>query len=110
MKTLLTIGFKDVEQETEPGVWATSTFEKKVFTDITRAYRSSEDYGVINPTIKMNLSFSFIMDNFITNNIDKLHYVVYKGVYYEISSITPEYPRLKISTGGFYNGQKGITQ
>lgn len=98
------IGFS-VTVETEPGVWADDqTVPRQYYGDITRIGRRWEKGEGLNDDLIVNNYISVIADEFMTQNLESMKWVEISGSKWKIASVELEYPRVKITLGGVWNG------
>lgn len=109
MKDIIYLGFNDIEIETKKGIWERSTIERKYPSNIGTNYMNRIMDNSVNTSKKVNLTFTIYMDSFIHNNIERLTYVRYKDILYNIDELVPNRPTLKIRIGGIYNGTTRTT-
>lgn len=98
-----TVGFvKDTE--TAPGVWMPTTTERQYYGDVIRLDRRWDQPTEVNDHLTLSEEISIVADSYILENVNFIKYVVYLGVKWKINSITPAYPRIRLTLGGEYNG------
>lgn len=59
-----------------------------------------------NSNTNMSLDISIISDSFAIDNIAWIRYVEYKGSFWSVTNVKPGRPRIVLTIGGLYNGQK----
>lgn len=99
------IGFSNPE-ETAPGVWEDVISEREYFGTIIRQSRQWQATQNVNDNLVLNNRISVVSDDFARDNFSTMKYIIWGGVYWEISSVEVERPRLILSIGGVYNGPK----
>lgn len=97
------------EIEVTPGVYEHPIVEKHYHGDLYRFSASNSTAEKVNEDISLNNELSIVADPFIRQNYGRILYVRLGGVAWCVSSITNEYPRLKLSFGGVYNGKQAST-
>ncbi len=96
------IGFvKDVE--TTPGVWEPVVTEKMARGDIIRLDRRWDKPNEVEDHLTISEEISIVVSSYIKDNLSYIKYVEYLGVKWRVTSITPAYPRIRLSLGGEYN-------
>jgi hypothetical protein len=100
-----TIGYAQ-SVETAPGVWTDQVSERRYFGDVIRESRQNTNSGNLNDNIVVNNRVSVVADDFANENFSTMKYIVWYGVYWEITSVEVQRPRLILSLGGVYNGPK----
>jgi hypothetical protein len=92
--------------EVSPGVWQDSASEREYSGDIIRQSKQWVGREKVNDDLVINNRISVIADDFAYSNFSGMKYVVWAGVYWKVSNIEIERPRLILSLGGVYNGTK----
>lgn len=100
------IGFVDMAEDPDnPGVWDEKTVEKEYRGDIIRVNRRLQSSSnSVNDNITISNEISIVADPYANENMYAMRYVVFGGAKWKIESVNVEYPRLKLSIGGVYNG------
>ena len=98
------IGFAKTE-ETKPGVWQDVITERTYSGDMSNTSFSFQSSDQVNDNVNVRNEISIVADVFAYQNFHSMRYVVFMGTKWKISSIKPEYPRMKLTVGGLYNGQ-----
>ena len=91
--------------ETERGIHETQVTTRECVVDVLRlskSWESSKD-GV-NDNINVNNEFSMLADPYALAHFHSMKFINLWGTPWEIKSVAVEYPRLKLSVGGVYNG------
>jgi hypothetical protein len=91
--------------ETTPDVYREVTTTRKYAGDIlTNIRRWDSNSNTSNDSVTINNTFSIIADKFALENLGSMRYLEYLGATWKITSADIEYPRIKLSVGGVYNG------
>ena len=100
------IGFIDtVEDEENPGVYIEQTVEKEYRGElITVRRRLQSNSNGVNDNVTISNELSIVADPYANENMYAMRYVVFGGAKWKIETIDVEYPRLKLSIGGVFNG------
>lgn len=100
------IGFVTTEEDPDNlGVWEEKTVEKHYSGDLIRNMRRTQtSQNTVNDNITISNEISIVADPYANQNMYAMRYVVINGAKWKIESVTVEYPRLKLSIGGLYNG------
>lgn len=100
------IGFVTTAEDPDnPGVWGEQVVEKEYRGDlirVTRRLQSSSNTANDNITISNELSI--VADPYAQENMYAIRYVVFGGAKWKVETVSVEYPRLKLSIGGIFNG------
>lgn len=92
--------------ETAPGVWTDQVSEREYYGDVIRESKQWTTSGQVNDNLVVNNRISIVADDFANTNFSAMRYVVWIGVYWKVSSIELQRPRLILTLGGVYNGPK----
>lgn len=100
------IGFVTTEEDPDNlGVWEEKTVEKHYSGDLIRNMRRTQTSpNTVNDNITISNEISIVADPYANQNMYAMRYVVINGAKWKIETVTVEYPRLKLSIGGLYNG------
>lgn len=100
------IGFEKsvTESESRPSRYNVEIEERMYAGELLKNYARlhNSDRSVDDFTI--NNDISIVADPYALNNFSSMKYVKFMGTYWEVTSVTVEYPRLRISFGGVYHG------
>ena len=100
------LGFTEPEKETAPGVFMPSgVIERQYFGDVLQNRISNQGAEKLVDDISVSNTISVLADPYAMNHIGFLCYISYLGSRWEISSVEPAYPRLKLTLGGLYHGE-----
>lgn len=99
------IGYSN-QVETAPGVWVDQPTEREYYGDVIRESRQWTGASQVNDDLTISNRISIVADDFANSNFSAMRYVVWVGVYWKISTIETQRPRLILSLGGVYNGPK----
>lgn len=94
---------------TAPGVYSEITTEHNYYGDVTKNVRRSEGGESINDNLTVSNTISIVADPFAYENFYAMRYVKWMGSYWKINSVEVIRPRLILSIGGVYNGEKAAT-
>lgn len=98
------IGFSQTI-ETAPGVFEDSVESREYYGDVERQGRRWENSESINDDLVVNNYVSVLADDFAYENIGNMKWVEFLGSKWKIKSVEIEYPRIKITLGGVWNGE-----
>lgn len=105
MKFAGKIGFWLNDVEVSPGVFENKIVEKTYFGDVERNNRVWQQANQQNDQLKINNSISILSDLFAQKNLASIRYVIWNGVKLKVSSVSLDYPRIKLEIGGMYDGK-----
>lgn len=94
-------------QETRPGVYVEEPEEHNYVGDILRRSLRYENGLSVNDNVKSSNRISIVADPYAHQNCYKIKYVKWRGDCLEVTDVdSSQYPRLILSLGGIYNGEK----
>ena len=92
--------------ETAPGVYEEQITERNYYGELVRNTRRLQTSNQINDNINIANEISVIADPFATQNFHVMRYVEFMGAKWKITNVEVRYPRLILTIGGVYNGDK----
>jgi hypothetical protein len=92
--------------ETAPGVWAEVITERNYSGDVIRNTRRLQSSENLNDDLVINNIISIIADPYAYQNFHTMRYVYWMGVFWKITSVEVQRPRLLLTIGGVYNVKK----
>lgn len=99
--------------ETEPGIWEEKITERNYYGDLTRNFGKHEPSGNVNDDINIVNEISIIADPYAMEHFFAIRYVRFElpplGGSWKITNAEVAYPRLILTIGGVYNGDKAGT-
>ena len=100
------IGFvATVEDPDNPGVWSEEQVEREYRGELIRVNRRLQSSSnSVNDNITISNEISIVADPYANENMYAMRYVIFGGAKWKIETVDVEYPRLKLSIGGIYNG------
>lgn len=98
------IGFAQ-SQEIRPGVWKDVIIERPYYGDVPLIVGRNKTTDKVSDDITIQNTISIVADPFARENFYSMKYLVYEGAKWKITSVEVQYPRLKLTTGGLYNGK-----
>lgn len=100
------IGFATtVEDPDNLGVWNEEIVEKYYCGNLIRNMRRLQtSSNTVNDSVTISNEISIVADPYAQENMYAMRYVVINGAKWKIETVEVEYPRLKLSVGGIYNG------
>jgi hypothetical protein len=85
-------------------VWKTVITEKEYYGDVTRNYRRSQQGEKVNNDLTTSTQLSILSDTYANDHISAIRYAEWKGVRWQVTSVSEAHPRLILELGGVYNG------
>lgn len=95
---------KDIE--TEPGIWETVATERPYYGDVLKYINKWTTSSGLNDNVDVNNQISIVADPFAYQNFSTIKYIEFMDTVWEVTSIEPQYPRLLLTIGGLWNGER----
>ena len=92
--------------ETAPGVWEEQITERNYYGELVRNTSRFQVSDQVNDNVNIANEISVIADPFATQNFHAMRYVEFMGAKWKITNVEVRYPRLILTIGGVYNGDK----
>ena len=99
------IGFAEMV-ETSPGIWVEQITERSYYGDVIRNSRRLQATDQLNDDINVSIELSIVADPYAKLHFHTLRYAEYNGAKWKLTNATEQYPRLILTLGGVYNGNK----
>lgn len=100
------IGFARVS-ETAPGVWTEEIVEHPYYGEMEKHSFKWQGGQNINDNINFDMSINLIGDTYLYENLGFIRYVNWMHNSWKVSNVSvKDYPRLTLTLGGLYNGNK----
>lgn len=97
------IGFV-LMRETLPDVWESVETPKMYAGDLIRNQRRWTNGESVNEDLDISNEVSILLDDFIQKNLGAIKWVEAMGQKWKVNSVSIEYPRVRLTLGGVYNG------
>ena len=98
------IGQKLPLVESAPDVWTEEITERKARGDLLRLSRRLQTTDQVNDSIVVTEEISFVADPYARDHYADIRYATRGKVKWKVTAVGVEYPRLKLTLGGVYNG------
>lgn len=95
-----------IKGETEPGVWEDSIVTRDYYGDLISDKYRRQSSGNVNDDINLTSVISIIADPFAYENCSHMAYAEIMGARWKITDIDIQPPRLNLTIGDVYNGNK----
>ena len=103
------VGFVETV-ETEPGYWEEKITEYPYYGDLLSNYRSLQNSGKVNDDVNIANKISILADPYANQNFHAMRYAEFMGAKWKVSNVEVQYPRLILTLGDLYHGDKiGVT-
>ena len=99
------VGFA-VSKETKPGIWANVITEREYYGDVLSNVRRLQTVDQLNDDINVTNRISIVADAFANENFHSMRFIEYMGTVWKVSNVEVQRPRLILTLGGIYNGQR----
>jgi hypothetical protein len=95
-----------ISVQTTPGVFSPSIIEREYFGETIEESRQLQQGDQVNPNLTINNRISIVADDFATEHLQAIRYVILYGAYWRVTGCKIQRPRIILSVGGPYNGPK----
>ena len=99
------VGFAE-RVEIEPGIWDSVITEKLYYGDVISNRWRRQSSGEINDDINISNSISVLIDPYAYEKFSSIVYVEFMGAKWKVTDIEVQHPRLILTIGGLWNGEK----
>lgn len=101
------VGYGTTEEIPEnSGVWVAQMTERSYRGDVIRNARRFDQGDTVHGDISVSNSVSIVADAFAYGHFHEIKYVKWAGVYWIVTSVEVQHPRLLLRLGEVYNGPK----
>lgn len=100
------IGFvTTVEDPDNPGIWNEESIEREYRGELMVVRRRLQsNSNSVNDNVIISNEITIVADPYANENMYAIRYVIFGGAKWKVESVNVEYPRLRLSLGGVYNG------
>lgn len=98
------VGYAEQMIEYRPGCYRPETVEKEYYGDLVKNYAKINSINVVNENVDLMFDISIVADSFANENFYDIRWVEYQGCKWKVVNVTPQFPRLVLTTGGKYDG------
>lgn len=100
------IGYEETV-ETEPGVWEPQIIEKEQFGDlIEHRFRRDSSSESVNDDLTISTEISVIAGPYTMEHCSSIIYAELMGTKWKVKNIDLQYPRIRLTLGGVWNGSR----
>lgn len=100
------VGYAEEAVETKPGVYTDVIVERKYYGDVVRNARRLDEVENVAKDISVSNSLSILADAYAKLHFFAIRYVEWAGVYWTVTDVEVQHPRLLLRLGGVYNGPR----
>lgn len=91
--------------EANPGVWIERISERMYSGELYRNTRGLQSASQLNDNINIANEVSIVADPYANQNFHAMRYIEFMGTRWKITNVEVQYPRLRLTIGGVYNGE-----
>jgi hypothetical protein len=102
------VGF-GAQAETAPGVWTEQITEYSYYGDVLQNSRGLREGEQVNPDLTVGNSISIVADAYAREHFFAIRYVEWAGVFWVVSNVDVQPPRLILRLGEVYDGPTAAT-
>lgn len=106
MKYFGKIGFKVIDNESNPGVTQTKIVERPYYGEVIRNARRVQSSDKMNDDLTVSNQISLLLDPYLCENYYNIAYLTFMGGKWKVGNIEMRHPRIIIDIGGLYNEQE----
>lgn len=99
------VGFGE-SVETSPGVYEDQIVEHEYFGDVTRAARRMVEGENLNQDLSLGNTITIVADAYASEHFFEVRYVEWSGIFWTVTDVEVQRPRLLLRLGEVYNGPK----
>lgn len=102
------VGFiKTEEDQSHPGVYHEVITEKPYYAEVIRSVKRLQGVSdQLNDDVGIDVQISILCNPYLMKNFSHIRFVEWMGAAWKVNSVEPQYPRLILSIGGIYNGDR----
>lgn len=106
-KFIGSLGYIEGYIESSNDTWTVYNIKEKTYCgDIIKNISKNDSGDTINGIISLSHKISIVADKYLINNPFNIKYVVWKNVCWNVINIEIFPPRLILTIGGIYNGER----
>lgn len=106
MKYFGKLGFKYIDNESNPGVTQEKIIERCYYGEVIRNARRAQGADKINDDLTISNQISLLLDPYLADNYFDIVYLTFMGCKWKVGNIEMRHPRIIIDIGGLYNEQE----
>lgn len=110
MKFAGMVGFWEMDEEVNPGVYRPRIVERFYTGDLKRNFRKFDSSSKQNEDISTSNQIEILADLYTQSNYMSIRYVVWNGQRISAKNVTIDYPRIVIELGGVYSGPRASNE
>lgn len=95
-----------IPEEYSPGRWRDKMVERNYYGETQKDSIDVQQTNQTNDNLKISMNFSILADPFAYEHVGFIRYIEFMGTLWKVTKIEPKYPRIILSAGGVYNGER----
>lgn len=99
------VGFA-IPEEYAPGRWKNKMVEREYYGETLRNTLDVQTTDKVNEDLRLSMDFSIVADPFALQHCGMIRYIEFMGTLWKVTKIDPGRPRIKLTAGGVYNGER----
>lgn len=99
------VGYAETK-EAAPSVWIPEITERTYYGDVYKDASKRQTGDKVNDDISLGNQFSIVADGYAWKKYPFIAYVEWMGVKWKVTGVEAQRPRLILTVGGVYNGDK----
>lgn len=101
------VGYGSIDEtDAGSGVWEDELIERSYYGDVIRNARSFDNSDSVTGQVTISNTISIVADEYAYGHFHDIKYVRWAGVYWTVTSVEVQHPRLLLRIGEVYNGPK----
>lgn len=106
MKKCIDVAFWFSDKEADLDEYVPEVTMRKYYVDVEDTIIRNQGSEFQNDKIVVTNTIKVFADLYLRNNWPSILYVTIDGIRYDVASVKPTYPSLRIELGGVYNGEE----
>lgn len=92
--------------EVREGVWKEKPIEKEAYGDFLEDRTNVQNADKVSKNISLSGRLVVMIDQFAMTNFQHIRYAMFMGTAWSVTSVRPAYPKLHLTLGEMYNGER----
>ena len=92
--------------EVREGVWKEKPIEREAYGDFLEDRSNVQNADKVSKNISLSGRLAVMIDQFAMTNFQHIRYATYMGTAWSVTSVRPAYPKLHLTLGEMYNGER----
>lgn len=95
-----------IPEEYAPGRWRDRIVERNYYSETQRDIFDVQSTNQVNDNLRLSMNFGILADAFAYEHVGFIRYIEFMGTFWKVTRIDPKYPRIILTAGGVYNGER----